>query len=78
MLVKTTFSALAFTALLIPATAWFAPEAQAQLICHNGQCWEMGDNGDECCPFLFDSEFVSPFAAVTLPTEKTSTPQAQH
>lgn len=80
MLVKTTFCALAFTALLIPATAWFAPEAQAQLICHNGQCWEIGDgdDGSECCPFLFDSEFVSPFAALTLPTEQTSKTQVQY
>ena len=68
MLIKTTFSALAFTALLIPAIAWFSPEANAQLICHNGQCWDIGDIGDECCPFLFDSEFVSPFAALGFST----------
>ena len=27
-------------------------ENTEQLICHNGQCWEIGDGiGDECCPF---------------------------
>ncbi|MGW1075024.1 hypothetical protein [Streptomyces sp. NPDC002537] len=21
------------------------------VICHNGQCWDLGDIGSECCPF---------------------------
>lgn len=78
MIIKTTFTALAFTALLIPLTAWYSTDAEAGLICHNGQCWDIGDIGDECCPFLFDSEFVSPLAALGFSTEQLSKIQPAH
>jgi hypothetical protein len=30
-----------------------AQSSTQQQICHNGQCWDVGDDiGDECCPFL--------------------------
>lgn len=29
-----------------------AQSSTPQQICHNGQCWDIGDDiGDECCPF---------------------------
>jgi len=69
MLFKKTLSAFALTAMLIPASAYFATEANAQQICHNGVCWDLGDIGSECCPFS-DSQLKTAVVPLTNSTEQ--------
>lgn len=49
------------------STAQAESSAQQQ-VCHNGQCWDMGDIGNECCPFS-DERLKTNVQRLEQPTE---------
>lgn len=63
-----TFSLVLLPTLLFSLNTTAHAENTVQQICHNGQCWDLGDIGSECCPFS-DEKLKTNVQRLKNPTE---------